>query len=377
MGRKVAFGLVVVSMILTPGCPSLPNLIPIVGDFEIGQETFPRPAVVTQHGQDCAIAEGCTVAGSRKLLRFTFKTWNRSLVDLNVGSPADNPQWYEHSVCHGHKHLRDFNTFKLINCKDLSVKRGTKQAFCLIDLDPVDSWARVTPQFTNCNYDQGVSAGWADVYDKRLDCQWIDITGLADGEYVLEARTNANMLIPESSFGDNVTWTGLRIKGNTAQEIPVPCYPEDCNAFNPSNVKAQQFNGRWKVVDGNHWILDFGSDREDAEKARDIIKHYVMNRICFVGRPASDGQLMTYFKTRTGVPTGSFTGEDAIPFDPNNIGAQEVGGRWKVVDGSHYILDFGVSEANAKKAVFIIKQYNFRYICFVGRPNAEMLYFRK
>jgi hypothetical protein len=56
-------------------------------------------------------------------------------------------------------------------------------------------------------------------------------------------------------------------------------------------------------------------------------------------------------------PNGPFAGEDAIPFANANVEAKKINGRWKVVDGSHFILDFDASEANAHKAVWVIKTY--------------------
>lgn len=367
----VSFGLMV---LISTGCANRANLVPVVENFMIKVETFPRPSV----GTDCAIEEGCAEPGTLKLLRFDFLSWNKSDVDLDIGSPDDHPEWYEDSACHHHKHLKDFNTFKLYNCKNRSVVRGEKQAFCLIDLKRMSDSARTSPQFSNCNINQGVSAGWADVYNRNLDCQWINITNVPDGEYVLQATTNSNSIVPESWYGDNTTWMGLRIIAGGVTEIPVPCYPEDCIPFNTANVDVKKFNNRWKVVDGSLWILDFDSNRNDAEKARDIIKHYGMNRMCFVGRPSKGGdQLMTYFKTQSGLPTGSFAGEDCLSFNNQSVEAKEINGRWKVMDGIYAHLDFGVSEANAKKAVHIIKQYGFTHNCFVGRPDAEMQYFRK
>ena len=86
---------------------------------------------------------------------------------------------------------------------------------------------------------------------------------------------------------------------------------------------------------------------------------------------------MTYFKVGNGVPTGAYPGEDAVAFNPATVAATQVGGSWKVADGAHFLLDFGASEANASKAVWLIKKYGFRFICFVGRPNPPMMYFRR
>lgn len=49
----------------------------------------------------------------------------------------------------------------------------------------------------------------------------------------------------------------------------------------------------------------------------------------------------------------------------------------KVVDGDHWMLDFGDKQAEANKALSVIKKYGFTHICFVGRPDAPMMYFRK
>ncbi len=342
------------------------NLIPVVRNFSITSKTF--------SAGDCAVVEGCAVVGTRKLLRFDFLCWNAGNADVHLGSPQQNPQWYVFSPCHGHYHLKHFNDYALYDCKGKQ-RAGLKQAFCLMDVEKRSSPAG-TKKFT-CS-DQGVTAGWADVYGSGLDCQWIDITGLPDGDYVLEARTNQSGIVKEDWYGDNFTYAGLRIKGNTVKEIAAPCYPEDCLGINPANVQAKNVNGSWKVVDGNHWMMDFGSKQADAKKARDVIKHYGMNRMCFVGRPSKGGkQLMMYFKINSSSPVGAFAGEDAIGFNPGNIKAQQVSGTWKVTDGGMWLLDFGMSEANARKAVWVIQEYGFKFQCFVGRPNAPMMYWRK
>jgi hypothetical protein len=151
-------------------------------------------------------------------------------------------------------------------------------------------------------------------------------------------------------------------------------FTEDCIPFNPSLVQAKKINNRWKVVQGSMWMLDFGSSQANANKAVKIIKHYKMDRQCFVGRPNAP---MQYYTVGGKAPQGAFGGEDCIPFNPNNVQAKKINNHWKVVDGSHWILDFDKKEAEAKIAVKIIKYYGFKYICFVGRPNAPMMYFRK
>jgi hypothetical protein len=163
----------------------------------------------------------------------------------------------------------------------------------LEDTEHLSPHGPATPRFGNCN-NQGISAGWADLYGSGLDCQWIDITGLPDDEYTVEARTIRSGIVREDSYGDNFTWAGVRITGNAVTEIPVPCYPEDCLGFNNANVQAQNVGGSWKVVDGDHWMLDFGVGEANARKAVWLIKKYGFSFICFVGsRPDPP---MMYFR---------------------------------------------------------------------------------
>jgi len=60
---------------------------------------------------------------------------------------------------------------------------------------------------------------------------------------------------------------------------------EDCVSFNPNTIEVRNIDGRWKIVDGNHWRFDFDNKEEEARKAFAIIRKYGFTRSCFVGRP--------------------------------------------------------------------------------------------
>ncbi len=125
---------------------------------------------------------------------------------------------------------------------------------------------------------------------------------------------------------------------------------------------------------GSILLKDFGNNEAAARKALDIIKHYKMNAQGFVGRPNPS---MEYYLVNGQAPSGAYPGEDSIEFILNAISVKQVGGRWKIVEGSHHILDFGANESDARAALQIIKKYGFSRICFVSRPNPPMIYFRK
>lgn len=157
-------------------------------------------------------------------------------------------------------------------------------------------------------------------------------------------------------------------------EVEAGKFTEDCISFNPNAVTAAQVQGHWKVVQGNMWMMDFGSNMPAAGLAASIIKHYGMNKQCFVGRPNAP---MQYYTVNGKAPQGAVAGEDCISFNPANIAASRVQNRWKVVEGGKWLLDFDQKEAEARIAADVIKFYGFNKQCFVGRPNAPMQYYRK
>jgi hypothetical protein len=154
----------------------------------------------------------------------------------------------------------------------------------------------------------------------------------------------------------------------------VPRNQRDCISFNPNLAKVQEAGGRWKIVVDGMWLLDFGRNQGEAKQALNIIQHYGMNSQCFVGRPYPS---MEFYLVNGETPQGGMTGEDAIPFNPANLEVQYVRGRWKIVEGNHWVMDFDQQEGEARQALSYILRYGFRYICFVGRPDPSMTYFRK
>ena len=346
------------------------NLVTRVRNFSIQNRTF--------SASDHDVQDGCVTPGSHKLLRFDFLSYNAGNADLVIGSPAARPDLFVWSAGHGHYHLKDFNEFLLFNASGALATTGFKQAFCAIDIERISPTASPTARFDDCNSDQGISAGWADVYSSFLACQFIVLDGVPNGDYTLQSTTNAQHKVGEDCFGDNTIWTGLRLSGNTVQLIDPPFIPEDRIPFNRANVAAVQVGGRWKVAEGNHWMLDTGTSQAEAQRAVEIINHYKLASMCFVGRPrCGDVRPMMYWLTDAGrAPSGQLAGEDCLAFDRDNLAVVEIGGRWKVVEGTHWILDFGPGEGNARAALHFIRKHRFDLICFVGRPDPSMTYFK-
>jgi hypothetical protein len=153
-----------------------------------------------------------------------------------------------------------------------------------------------------------------------------------------------------------------------------PVLEEDLISFDWQRAQVKNIGGRWKIVIGNMWLKDFEQNENEARVALKIIQHYHLNKQGFVGRPDPS---MEYYLIDDKPPTGSFPGEDAIAFDPSHMQVKQVQGRWKLVENGHWVLDFGAKEDEAMMALQIIKKYGFDHICYVGRPDPSMTYFRK
>lgn len=78
-----------------------------------------------------------------------------------------------------------------------------------------------------------------------------------------------------------------------------------------------------------------------------------------------------------GRPVRDTLDEDCVGFTPGALRVVNIGGRWKIAEGSHWIADFGANRAEADQAMAIILRYGFTSQCFVARPNASMTYWRR
>jgi hypothetical protein len=205
------------------GC-ALPDLMVnqamLASSLSFSTQTFPL--------NDCAVREGCLLdGGTRRLLRFTTSTPNIGEADFYIGDPSKSPNAV-YDTCHGHYHYHQYANYALFTDAGVVV-RGRKQAFCALDLDPY--WSDAGPAKYDCQ-NQGVSVGWADTYDSALDCQWIDITDVPNGDYVLEVEVNPNRYIAERDYTNNFARVPVTITGGACHPVPEICgngQDDDCD----------------------------------------------------------------------------------------------------------------------------------------------------
>ncbi len=187
-------------------------------DLIIQEEWF-EPALTDIMVQDdsCLLLEECVgEVGWRTILRFTLATPNIGSADLRLGVPANAPEIFHYSDCHDHYHFDEYARYELRSADDDSVvATGHKQAFCLLDTTSW-AWPLALGEFDCSN--QGISRGFSDWYESDLPCQWIDVTDVPPGDYLIRASLNqprpehALPLLVERDYGNNTAEVAFTIE---------------------------------------------------------------------------------------------------------------------------------------------------------------------
>ena len=205
------------------GRPLLPDLVPLVEDF--GQP--PTQPVATR-----SVRVDSTTLPSTPLLRFASATANLGAGVLHMipeRSPddgriptwqrvwTDSHQFLDHRTGsftfhedHDHFHLDGFEQYRLLTLDGAVVATGEKISFCLIDALPATSDAQTRGRgifldavCEQAGEQQALNPGWADYYGAGLPDQWIDITGVAPGDYLVEIVADPDNVLLESDETNN------------------------------------------------------------------------------------------------------------------------------------------------------------------------------
>ena len=208
------------------------------------------PTVITRSfaTDDCEVVEGCETPGTHQLLSFTTETRNIGAGDLVLGDPSTN-SLFHWAACHGHYHFEEFANYDLLDTNGNVVASGHKVGFCLLDDHPWSATANPQAKY-NCAY-QGIQSGWADVYQAGLPCQYIDVTGVPAGDYVLRMVVNPDNLLVESDTNNNTTL------------VPVSIPPVNCVSA-PAN---DNFTNATVIYDNSPPIMEYNNcaTRESGE----------------------------------------------------------------------------------------------------------------
>lgn len=182
------------------------------------------------------------------LLRLTNSVWNSGYGPLELwGKISDdglshqvvqrvfdrNGDYQEREVGefifhpgHNHWHLDSFALYELWSLQsdgtlDQVVATSDKVSYCLRDIHREPHPDQATYMgYGTCSYGrQGLSVGWADVYDYYLPGQSIDISGLPDGSYALISTADPFNLIQETDETNNAAVLFLEIEGRSLRVL--------------------------------------------------------------------------------------------------------------------------------------------------------------
>jgi len=173
---------------------------------------------------DCNVVETC-VGGSgwRRLLRFATQTANLGDDDFYIGPPAVDNDLFSRSECRDIFHFLGYAEHRLINEDGTVVATGHKPASCMSDTEQIVEAIDISPfGLYNCGQ-QGIQRGWSDVYPSGLNCQWIDISDVNVGDYMLEVEVNVARRVEEITFDNNVGEAAVRIVDDSAIDPTAVC----------------------------------------------------------------------------------------------------------------------------------------------------------
>lgn len=148
--------------------------------------------------------------------------------------PTTSAQFYYGADGHNHFHIRDFDSYELLDTDGTTLRLGEKHGFCFEDNTGYRDWAGspnhpevpTSPVYTHtgsCGQGNpqatiivlGLSVGWADTYPATLPDQGIDITGLPDGTYVVKVTADWQHYWRETNEANNSASARISISGNT------------------------------------------------------------------------------------------------------------------------------------------------------------------
>lgn len=117
---------------------------------------------------------------------------------------------------------------------DTLVRNGRKVSFCMADIY-IDAWAAKgdgprTYNAPDClfpassengsdQYVQGITNGWSDVYDWYLPDQYMEVSGVPDGVYLLQTIVDPDGALVEANESNNCGGVYIRLS-NMASAIP-------------------------------------------------------------------------------------------------------------------------------------------------------------
>ncbi len=128
---------------------------------------------------------------------------------------------------HNHFHAVNLQNIRIQNLAHKTLRNSAKTGFCF--LDSYNYGSRNPSRFNSDNYvcnvapnktvPMGIAIDWGDIYKSTLAFQWIDITGMPSGDYLIKIiadpnwRTGGRFL--ENNETNNRGWAKIRLTSST------------------------------------------------------------------------------------------------------------------------------------------------------------------
>lgn len=224
---------------------------------------------------DCRVAESClTGYGTRTVINFDTYIKNIGDLDYYIGNPSTHPGQFTTNNCHGHAHYEGYAEYRLYKPNGQAIPIGFKNGFCVLDFDGCPDGG--TAKYSCGN--MGISNQCGDIYSAGLDCQWIDITDVDTGQYVMAAKVNWDQSADalghfEKTYTNNWAQACIRITKNSSGQknfVLLPnCTPYvdcagnqygntsvDCNGTCGGTTKMGDLNnsGTQQLLDGQLYV---------------------------------------------------------------------------------------------------------------------------
>jgi hypothetical protein len=132
---------------------------------------------------------------------------------------------------HSHWHLMRFMSYELRTLDGTVLARDRKAGFCL-----GDRRGRALPgrharaafggfcssgEPDALGVEMGTSVGWVDLYRAYYHGQYVDVTGVPDGDYVLVHRANASRMLLERDYDNNAASARIRLRTGDAPSVRI------------------------------------------------------------------------------------------------------------------------------------------------------------
>jgi hypothetical protein len=226
------------------------KIVPTAHDLlpDLDQES-PANVYVTRHGKRRLLAFRSAVANVGRgplMIDGTRKRGRRLMTAAQLVRRSDGTTrrltttgWLKYDVAptHSHWHFHPFERYELWREHGMHMlAHDHKQGFCFGDRHPLHGAGPPVFAAGDCglykpwlrSVFEGTSLRYVDIYPPEFHGQWIDVTGLEDGRYVLVHRANPAFALRERSYTNDVASVLIALRGGSVRVLKTCAGSAEC-----------------------------------------------------------------------------------------------------------------------------------------------------